>query len=305
MHFISFFRACRFAALNFWRNIWLSVVTIIILVLTLFSMTLSAGLNLMAKEAITLVKERVDVSIYFAPEALEEDVRKVADALAALPEVKDVTYISREEALASFRTRTADNPILKETLDTLDENPLGATLVVKAKDIADFPAIIAVVDKPEYAELIQDRDFEENQQVIDRLTQITDRITQIGYAVSAIFALIAMLVIFNTIRITIYTYREEIGIMKLVGASNWFVRAPFVLESVFYAALASALSMLIVLLIAAASAPYVNGFFSGYDFQLGAFLARQLWPLFLLQLLVGVLLSVLSSVIAISRYLRR
>lgn len=304
MLLVSFLRALRFALQNFWRNIWLSVVTVFILVLTLFSVTFSAGLNVIATQAVSLVKNRVDVSIYFTEKSLEEDVRKVANELSGMPEVKEVTYISKEEALQSFREKNKDNPIIADTLDVLGTNPLGPTLVVKAKDISDFPTILAVVDKPEYSAIVQDRDFEENQLVIERLSDITNRARQIGLIVSLVFSLIAVLVIFNTIRITIYTYREEIGIMKLVGATNAFIRAPFLIESVLYAVLASMLSMILVIPIVAVSAPYLNAFFIGYGFDLLQSFQRHFWPLFGLQLLLGVALSVVSSAIAMTRHLR-
>ncbi len=304
MNLVSLYRAFKFALLNFGRNIWLSLVTVFILLLTLFSITFSSTLNLVAKEAITLIKDRVDVSIYFADTALEEDVREVASALTSLPEVKDVTYITREEALEFFKEKNEDNPVIQETLDVLGTNPLGPTLVVKAKRIEDFPAIIAVLDRPEYAKLIQDRDFEENEQVIDRLSAVTSRLGQVGLLISLVFTIIAALVIFNTIRITIYTYREEISIMKLVGASNWFIRAPFILESVFYALLAGLLNIALILPLIGFSAPFFNSFFSGYGFNLVQFFQQNLWYIFGVQILIGIALSVVSSMIAISRYLR-
>ncbi len=304
MFFLSFFRALKFAWQNFWRNIWLSVVTIFILVLTLFSITFSSGVNLVAQQAITLVKNKIDVSIYFTEKTLEEDVHKVQDDLAALPEVKGVTYISREEALAAFKEKNAKNPVVQEVLDVLGTNPLGATLVVQAKRIEDFPTILKVLDKPEYQTMIQDRDFEDNQQTIARLSDITNRVRQVGLVVSAVFAIIAVLVMFNTIRITIYAYREEISIMKLVGATNWFVRAPFILESVLYALIASAVALLIILPLVGVSAPYINHFFGEYNFDLLQYFQAHLWSLFGVQVLVGVVLAIVSSMIAIGRHLR-
>ncbi|MBI4415309.1 MAG: hypothetical protein HY566_03685, partial [Candidatus Kerfeldbacteria bacterium] len=169
---LSFLRACKFAGQNFARNIWLSLVTIFILFLTLLSITFSSSLNLVAREALTLVKSRADVSVYFLPTSLDEDIQKVQAALSAVPEVRKVTFISRDEALRAFKERNAGNPIIQETIDVLGTNPLGATLVIQAKKIEDFPAILSVLDQPEYAELIQSRDYEENKQVFVRLSTI-------------------------------------------------------------------------------------------------------------------------------------
>lgn len=301
---VSFLRACRFALQNFWRNIWLSVVTIVILVLTLFSITLSSGMNLVARQGVQLVKSKIDVSVYFKPSALEEDVKKLAATLSAMPQVQSVTYISREEALQQFKQKNAANPIIQETLNVLGGNPLGSSVILKAKDINDFPTIIDALDKPEYAAIIQDKDFAENERVITRLSQLTDRIRDIGLLVSALFSIIAALVIFNTIRITIYTYREEIGIMKLVGATNAFIRAPFIIESVFYALIAGVITLLLIVPLVGLSAPFVNNFFAGYGFDLLTYFGAHALQLFGLQILIGIVLSVISSMIAITRYLR-
>lgn len=303
--FISLFRALRLALQNFWRNIWLSVVTILILLLTLFSIAFSYGLNLVATRAVALVKEKVDVSIYFSEQATDEEVQRVQTALVSLPEVERVTYISKDEALRAFRERNAKNPIITETLDVLGRNPLGPTLVVKAKRIEDFPAILGTLEKQEYESFIQDQDFAENEKVIARLSDISKRIGQVGLLISVVFSVIALLVMFNAIRITIYTYREEIGIMKLVGASNWFVRAPFIIESIIYALIASVLSMALFIPLIGVSAPFFNNFFAGYDFDLLEYFGSHLWPLFGIQVLIGVVFAIISSSIAMTRYLRR
>lgn len=304
MSIVSFTRVCKFAFQNFWRNIWLSLVTIFILFLTLFSITFSTSLNVVADKTIQAVKERVAVSVYFRQDAIEEDVRAVQEKLAAMPVVKDVQYISREEALNAFRDRTQNNPIIQETIDALGENPLGATLIVKAQNIDDYPQIVESLTVPEYENTIEDLDFEESQRVIERLSALSDRARVIGIIVSAVFSLVAILVLFNTIRITIYSYREEIGIMKLVGASNWFVRAPFVVESILYAVIASAFCLLVLVLLVGFSAPYLNSFFAGYNIDLVGYLQMHFVTVIGLQLFVAIVLAMLSSLFAVGRYLR-
>ncbi len=301
---VSFLRACKFAGQNFTRNIWLSLVTIFILFLTLLSITFSSSLNLVAREALTLVKSRADVSVYFLPTSLDEDIQKVQAALSAIPEVRKVTFISRDQALAAFKERNADNPVIQETIDVLGTNPLGATLVIQAKKIEDFPAILSVLDQPEYAKLIQSRDYEENKQVFVRLSTIAARLQQIGVGAGIVFSLIAVLVMFNTLRVTIYTYREEIGIMKLVGASNWFIRAPFVLESILYAILASIIVGIVMLPLIGTFAPIVNRFFTGYAFDLVRAFREHLVLFLGLQFGIGIIIAGVSSIFAIGRHLR-
>ncbi|MFH1171211.1 MAG: permease-like cell division protein FtsX [bacterium] len=301
---VSFTRVIKFALQNFWRNIWLSLVTIFILFLTLFSITFSSSINVVAVKTIAAVKERIAVSVYFQPTALEEDVRSVQEKIVAMQGVKDVQYVSREEALKRFRDQTANNPVIQQTIDALGNNPLGATLTIKAQNVSDYSAIVASLQKPEYEKIIEDIDFEESQTVINNLTTFSDRVRSIGIIISAIFSLVAVLVLFNTIRITIYSYREEIGIMKLVGASNWFVRAPFILESVLYAIIASILCLVALVGLVGVSAPYLNHFFSGYNLDLVSYLQAHFLVLIGLQLAVAIFLAVVSSLIAVGRYLR-
>jgi len=289
--FVFIYRSIKFAFQSFFRNFWLSVVTIIILVLTIFSVTTVAGINYIAEKAIESVKDKVDVSVYFKPEVESKEVINVRYRLEELSTVKEVTYVSREEALDKFRERHQDDPVILESIDQLEENPLSATLVIKANNIDDYQSILSFLDNPDYDELIQDKNFDDNEKVINQLSTISNKIENIGIIVSVIFVVIAVLIVFNTIRINIYTHREEIGIMKLVGATNWFVRAPFLVESLIYAVLAVIICLAILYPLLGVVAPQVNNFFEG-------------WQIIGWQLAFAVLLSILSSSIAVGKYLR-
>lgn len=298
------FRTVKFALQGFVRNIWLSIVTIVILVLTLFSITMAAGINVLANQAIASVQNKVDVSVYFKPDVQEKDVLNVQNRLETMAQVKSVAYTSAEAALENFKSKHADDSVILDSINQLDENPLGATLVVKANSIDDYPAIMAALDGQEYSTLIQDKNYDDNQKVIERLGTLSDRVQRVGFIVSAIFVIIAILIIFNTIRINIYTHREEIGIMKLVGASNWFVRAPFLVESLFYGLLAVVICLLILYPLLSVIGPQVNTFFEGYDLNFSQYFSSQFWQIVGWQIVFAVALSVISSLIAIGRYLR-
>lgn len=301
---VFFYRTIKFAFQGFVRNIWLSVVTVIILVLTLFSITLVAGVNVIAKRTIESVQDRVDVSVYFKPAIEEKGVLSVRYRLEGLPRVQSVSYVSPEEALAKFKAEHQDDPVILESLEQLEENPLGATLVIKAHTIDDYPEILSVLEDPDYDRLIQDKNFDDNREIIKRLSNISDKIQRIGLIISAIFVVIAVMIIFNTIRINIYTHREEIGIMKLVGATNWFVRAPFLVESLLYALLAVVICMAILYPLLGVVTPQVNNFFEGYNLDLVHYFNANFWRIVGLQFVFAVVLSVVSSGIAIGRYLR-
>lgn len=301
----SLLRTIKFAAQNSLRNFWLSVITVFILTLTLFSIGLLTTLNYVASQAIAAVVERVDVNVFFTEETAEADVFRAQSFLEKLPEVSDVTYISQKEALENFSEEHRDDAEIQETLKELEgETLLPASLTIKARNLNSYPTILTELDNSEFNAFIKTRNFESYHTIIQRLQSIIDRLTQIGIIVSCIFGFIAILVIFNTVRITIYTHREEIGIMKLVGATNGFIRAPFMLEGVFYAILASVLTLAIFYPIVRVSAPYINTFLEGYQFDLFYYFKAFFWQIFGIQLLIALVLSIGSSMVAIGRHLR-
>ncbi|MFA6512477.1 MAG: permease-like cell division protein FtsX [Patescibacteria group bacterium] len=299
-------RAFLFAGQNFIRNFWLSLVTLLIMVLTLFMITTLAGVQLVSTEAIRSVENQVDVTVYFEPETPESVVFDVQEGLLADSRVEGVRFVSRTEALAEFREKNQDNPLLLDAIEALETNPLGPTLVVKAVQLADYAEILKALETEDVSRFIQDegRDFEETALVVERLSGITDRLRQIGLIVSSVFVLIAMMMTVNTIRIAIYTHREEIAIMKLVGATNGFIRAPFIIESLYYAVLGAIITTLLFLPMIGLVDAWLGGFFAGYELGVVELLQNNLLWFFLGQLAFAVFLSALSAAIAVGRYLR-
>lgn len=278
--------------------------TVFILVLTLFSVSLVYTLNVVADNAIKAVKDKVDIDLFFDPTVPEDKILAAKADIESYSEVKDVKYISQSEALERFKKEHEKEPIIQESISEMEKNPLPATLVVRAKRLEDYSKIIVTLDNSDYSHLITTRDFEDNQVVIDRLSNITKRIYQVGIGVSLIFVIIAVLVVFNAIRMNIYTQREELGIKRLVGATGLFIRMPFVVESIMYALLASIITILIVYPLLSAVAPYINTLFEGYDFDMFSYFTANFWKIFGFQVLIAVVISVISSMIAIGRYLR-
>src|SRR3989338_5314858 len=216
MIFVSMLRIIRFALQNFARNIWLTVATVSVLVLTLISVNVLLTMNVMAKVALTTVKSKIDVSAHFKPEVDESRVQSVKTALLSLPAVKDVEYVSPGEAMQRFTQDYGKDAAVLESLGEVGENPFGATLVVKATDLEGYPKILAVLSEPVFANLIEEKDFDDRQEMITRLDSVFKKIEVFGISVSAVFGLITLLIVFNTIRVSIFTHKEEIGIMRLV-----------------------------------------------------------------------------------------
>jgi len=303
---LTLLRSIKLAWQNFWRNRWLSLVTVLILILTLFLISLIGALKVVADKTLNSVQEKVDFSIYLSPKAAKNEVFSLRSDLEKMPEVQTVKYISPEEALSEFRKKHENNPAIIEALDALEENPLGAVIVVKAKLLDDYDSIAKLVQAERYQKIIQsnDNDFAANKELINKLSHITQNINHFGLVLIIIFAFISFLVIFNTIRITIHSYREEIGIMKLVGASNNFVRSPFIIESIFYGIFSSLVSLALLYSLINTIEPFLNNFFAGYNLNIVSYFNGHFWLVLIFLLLTSIFICSLSSAIAVRRYLK-
>lgn len=305
MLLLSLSRLIKFSLQSFFRNIWLSVVTITIVVLTLFSVTSLVLANAVMGEAIALVKSKVDISIYFKPAVSQEQIFAVQNNLESLAYVKSVKYVSKAVALEKMRLQYSSSPLILDALKELQENPLGDTLVVGAKETADYEKIVDLLNgTPQYAVLIDNKSFDDNRVIIDKLETLSSQVKSGGWGATIFFAIIAVLVIINTIRIAIYTHRDEIAIMKLVGASNTFVRGPFLGEAILYAFIGTVLGAILVYMVANVSDPYVAGLLGHTNFSLVSFLKANFFAIFGAELIGMTAFSVLSTSVALSRYLK-
>ena len=305
MFLLSISRIIKFSFQNFFRNFWLSIVTITIIVLTLFSVTSLVFVNALMDQAIKLVKSKIDVSVYFKPAATEDQIFAVQVNLEKLPYVKNITYVSKSEALAKLREQYKDSPLILESLKELNNNPLGDTLIVNTFETSNYQKVIDILaGTPQYASLIDSQSFDDNSPVIEKLEIISSQVSGIGWGVTIFFGLISLLVIVNTIRIAIYTHRDEIGIMKLVGASNQFVRGPFVGEAIIYAVIGSVITFALAYLFAVFSDPYVAGLLGRIDFTLLNYLNQNVLIIFGGEIIGIILISVIATALALRRYLR-
>lgn len=304
MSFYALQRIISFAWQSFWRNIWLSLVTITIIVLTFVSINFLILVNVVSDIAIQLVKDKVDISLYFKPDITESQVLEVQTYLSSLTQVKEINYISQQEALQKFRELHQDDQAIIESLDELDENPIGATLQIKAKDIGEYQAIDDTLVNSKYNTLILDKNFEDNKTFITQIESFSNNIRKVAIITSIVFILIASLIVFNTIRVAIYTHRQEIRVMKLVGATNWFIRSPFLLEAIFYGVVSCIAAIAVVYPLLNFIQPYVNNFFLTNQFSLADYFTSNFWLIFGLELLMIIFINIVSSSIALRRYLR-
>lgn len=302
--FVSFKRIFTFATRNFFRNFWLSTMTISVVALALLAANLLVVINALTGATVQAITNRLDVSVTFAPQVGDEIIASVRTVLLAMPEVRDVVTVSPEEALARLRERQKNNPAIAAALEELGENPLGVTLAIKARDSADYPAILTVLNDPAYAQFIESRDFEDHRILIERVNGIARRVERGALAVSLIFTLIAVLIVFNTMRIAIATHRAEIKVMKLVGASHWFVRGPFLIEGIFYAVAATIIALLVALPLVRWASPSVANFFDATPVNLWGYYVSHLPAIFFGELVGAAVLTFISASVAVSKYIK-
>ncbi len=293
-----------FALQSIFRNFWLSFVTTSILLLTLVTVNAVLVLNVLASASIDAIEDRVQVDVYFIPGTNEEIVRSVRGYLLGLPQVKNVTTITADEALAIFKEQHATDPEVLSALEEVEGNPFGDALRVQARDTKDFSFILEAVNSPEFAPYIKEKAYTDYETVINRLSTFTAKVRWGGLALAAFFGIISLLIVFNTIRVAIYVHKDEIAVMKLVGAKDWFVRGPFLVEAMFYSLAATILMSGIVAAAVWGLEPYIRQFFSGVPVSLADFYRAYGIPLFFAQWIGLSLLGIGTTVIAIRKYLK-
>ncbi len=299
--FTFFKRIFKSGWISFKRQAGLSVATIFIMVLTISLITSLFLFHEVSSFLISEVEKRVDISVYFKETSLEEEILQIKEELSMIPEVREVEYISRDEALEKFIERHKDNPVLMEALQEVGENPLPASLNIRAFEAAQYASVAGFLETAPFRNLIEKIDYYERESVIERIFSITSNISQIGLISSLILALIAILIIFNQVRLAIFNSREEIKVQRLVGASNWFIRGPFLVQGAISGLLAAAFCFLFFTLVTWSLGPRMELLFPGLN--LFNFFISNLFLIVLAQLFIGVGLGMVSSFVAIRKYL--
>ncbi|MDO8536707.1 MAG: permease-like cell division protein FtsX [bacterium] len=295
-------RILHYGFKNFWRNGWLSTATVAIMVLALLVFNGLILFRFIADEAASSIQDKIDISVYFKTNTDEDQILNIKQSLESLSEVKSVEYISRDNALAIFKANHASDTIISQGINELDVNPLEASLNIKARRPDQYAAIAEYLNTPNLANQVDSVSYSKNQVVIDRLTNIVNNVSRGGLLLTLVLALIAGLVVFNTIRLAIYSNREEIGVMRVVGASNSFVRGPSVVEGIISGVLAATISMLIAAPVAYFVSPHLKVFIPGLD--LFGYFYAHIVRLFVYQLIFGVGIGSFSSFVAVKRYLK-
>ncbi|MDP2695939.1 MAG: permease-like cell division protein FtsX [bacterium] len=295
-------RIIKYGIQIFWRNGWVSVATILVMVLALLVFHNLIIFNVLTGEVITLLNDKIDISVYFKNTATEDNILQLQDALHSLVEVKNVEYISQAKALELFRERHKDDEVISKSLEVLDKNPLLASLNVTAKDPRDYSVIASYLDDKNLSEVVEKVTYNQNRLVIDRLSNMVGTAEKAGLIATIILAITATLVTFNTIRLAIYSSKDEIGIMRLVGASNMFINGPHIVNGVIYGIVAGVISLIIMVPVILLAEPYVSVLLP--EINLTAYFSANFMKFLSYQLLFGIFLGAASGVLAVRRYLK-
>jgi cell division transport system permease protein len=292
---------------GFYRNRTVSLSSIFILTITLSIIASFYFFQAVFNYTLDQVKERVDVRIYFTTDATEEQISEVRAKLMGLPQVKSVSYLSREDALNAFRARHSGDQLTLQALDELGANPFGASLSIQANDPSQYEAIAnslsssgkllgevsSVVDKINYYQL---------KDSIDKLNNIIGWVNTVGFWLSIIFILMSCMIVYNTIRLAIFVFRDEIAVMKLVGASNMFIRGPFIVEATLYAIVSTIVTLVLFYPATLWVTKKTVVFFEGMNIH--SYYLSHFFELTGMLLLFGIVLAVVSSLLAVRKYLK-
>ena len=292
---------------NFARGGAVSAATVLIMTVTLSIIGSLIFLSALLSFTLTTIKNKVDVSVYFVTTASESEILAVKDRLEKLPQVASVTYTSAAEALTAFLARHANDQLTLQALDNLGVNPLDASLSVSANDPSEYESIVSFLEASPAlsvggASIVDRINYAQNKEVIDRLALAIQATRQIGFAVVIIFALASILIAFATIRLAIYTAKDEIAVMRLVGASNAYIQGPFIITGIITGVSAAAL----VLLLLWPATWYTGGrtaeWFGG--FNIATYYSSHFMLICAILVCSGIVLGAIASVFAIRRYLK-
>ncbi len=305
--FITFSRIVKTGMVNFVRNAWLGIAAIAVMVVTLTIVLFSLLTNATFTHTIDQIRDKIDISVYLADGLTTEQRDTVLSDLKALPNVAGVRYLSKDEALERYKQQNADNPELLSAISQT-ENPLPATVQIKPKDLNKIQEIKDFLSKPEVAVLQSEEPSYsgDRKEAIDKITHATNTLQRAGVIAVLVFALISVLIIFNTIQMAIFNRRDEITIMRLLGAGTWYIRGPFVVETIFYGVVSALISILLIhaSFVAASSALQASSL-GLLDIQYSSdYFYDHFWTLLGMQLLIGILIGAASSIIATKRYLK-
>ena len=301
-------RTIKTGVLNTMRNPFLSFSSVFIITITLFVVGMSVLAERVLDDVLEDTRNKVDTTVYFVQNTPEPQIFDFKEKLEGLSQVKSVSYISQDEALAEYRKRHENDARLLEGLEILGENPLRARLSVKVFEAEDFETVANFLQNEDILSdnpttIIDKIDYYQNRIVIERLTSIINTISFLSTALIILFMFISFLIIFNTIHLVIFTARNEISVMQLIGASTLYVRGPFIVSGCLYGIVASIISVALIYPFIAWVSGFASILFSDDKTLLSYYISNLLF-IFIILLLLGIIIGAISSWVSVQRYVK-
>ncbi len=288
---------------DFRRNSWLSVATIVVITITLFTINTLVVINFLSETVLANLQEKIDITVQFKGGTAEDKIFDFKDKLEKMAEVKNVSYTSQEKAMENFKEAHKDDEKFLQSIKELGNNPLFASLNIKAHQLGQYAQIDRFISESDESQsIIEKVNYQENQKPIDNFSNLIETVRKMIIFMAIIFSFLAILITFNTIRLAMYSHRREIEIMRLVGATNWYIKMPFVVEGIILGILGCFATLTITYFLVTFISPRVVNFLPGVD--LAVYFKSNLLMIILLQLAAGIFLGTVSSLIAIRKYLK-
>lgn len=316
MIFTHLKRIIRTGFINFWRNGFLSFSAVVVISLSLSIFGALIFSSAFGRALITEVKNKVDINVYFNLDSQESDIFALRKTIEALPEVQKVEYVSREQALTDFKEKWKDNGFIMQGLEEIGSNPFPAVLNIKAKEPSQYAGIASFLEgknsSQNGADIVDKINYNQNKLIIERLGRIIPAIEKSGAIIAILFVIVAIIMVFNTIRLIIFTAKDEISVMKLVGASNFYIRGPFVVSGIMYGIFSAILTLLVLggfayysdsMLVKFAGSQNISDLASFSNVFLSYFV-QNFGQIFGIIMGAGIILGAISSYMAVRRYLR-
>jgi cell division transport system permease protein len=306
MNYLMPLRITKTGLRNFIRNAWLSTAATAVMTVTLSLVAISYIANQALTSTIQGIENKIDVSVFLSDSDTPTQINAFKAQLLQQPNVQSVGFISKDDALKQYEQENAGNPKLLEAVSVAD-NPLPASLNIQAKNPNNLQPIVNYIDQPANTSLLSTSGTAvsysgSRKDTIDKIVKTSNFLKGVGLVASVIFIVISTLIIFNTIRMAIFTRREEIEIMKLVGATNWFIRGPFIFEAALYGIIAAVLALIFVYLVVLSGAPKLSSYIN--TDSITTYMQTHIALVAFVELTIGIAIGGTSSLVALKRYLK-
>jgi len=291
---------------NFSRNTFVSLSAVLIMTITLIVFSTILFLSALLNQSLVEIQKKVDINVYMVPTASEESVVAIKSNLEKLPEVAVVEYVSKDQALENFKYRHREDPDILEALFELEENPLGAILNVKAKDSTQYDAIATYLANTyplkQVDSVVDEVNYNENKIIIEKLSDVISAGQKLGGVITILFIFLSVVITFNTIRLAMYISRDEIKVMRLVGASSSYISGPFIVTGILYGIVSSLVTLVVLYPLTLWVGPTTARFF--YGINVADYYISHLPQFFLIIFFSSVFIGAISSFIAVKKYLK-